>query len=115
MLEYCILEAGTLNNDILDSLSDVVRSLFLRNYRRANEYFLELAIGNAPWPIGATNVGIHPRPGREKIASKHVAHVLNDENQRKYLQAVKRLITRAQTMFPSDPSHCVDYYNPDDS
>lgn len=32
-----------------------------------------MAIGNAPWPIGATMVGIHARPGRERIASKHVA------------------------------------------
>ena len=32
-----------------------------------------MAIGNSPWPIGATMVGIHARPGRERIASKHVA------------------------------------------
>ncbi|CAM4789402.1 unnamed protein product [Rotaria magnacalcarata] len=61
------------------------------------------------WPLGATMVGIHPRPGREKIASKHVAHVLNDETQRKYIQAVKRLVSRAQRLFPNDPSRCVDY------
>ena len=54
-------------------------------------------------------VGIHPRPGREKIASKHVAHVLNDETQRKYIQAVKRLVSRAQKLYPNDPSRCVDY------
>ena len=35
-----------------------------------------MAIGNAPWPIGATMVGIHARPGRERIASKHVARNL---------------------------------------
>jgi len=45
-----------------------------------------MAIGNAPWPIGVTMVGIHARTGREKIFSKHVAHVLNDETQRKYIQ-----------------------------
>ena len=45
-----------------------------------------MAIGNAPWPIGVTNAGIHARPGRERIFSKHVAHVLNDEFQRKYIQ-----------------------------
>lgn len=60
-------------------------------------------------PLGATMVGIHPRPGREKIASKHVAHVLNDETQRKYIQAVKRLVSRAQKLYPADPSRCVDY------
>ena len=33
-----------------------------------------------------TNVGIHTRAGRERIHTQHVAHVLNDETQRKYLQ-----------------------------
>ena len=28
---------------------------------------MEMAIGNAPWPIGVTNAGIHARPGRERI------------------------------------------------
>ena len=45
-----------------------------------------MAIGNAPWPIGVTMVGIHARTGREKIFSQSIAHVLNDETQRKYIQ-----------------------------
>ena len=52
----------------------------------SHERYMEMAIGNAPWPIGVTNAGIHARPGRERIFSKHVAHVLNDESQRKYIQ-----------------------------
>lgn len=63
-------------DDILDSMVKIVLNLIDRNYIRANEYFLEMAIGNAPWPIGATMVGIHARPGRERIASKHVARKL---------------------------------------
>ena len=31
---------------------------------------MEMAIGNAPWPIGVTNAGIHARPGRERIFRK---------------------------------------------
>lgn len=57
-----------------------------RVYTQANDAYLQMAIGNAPWPIGVTMVGIHARTGREKIFSKHVAHVLNDETQRKYIQ-----------------------------
>jgi pre-mRNA-splicing factor 18 len=53
---------------------------------QANDAYLEMAIGNAPWPIGVTMVGIHARTGREKISSRNVAHVLNDETQRKYMQ-----------------------------
>jgi pre-mRNA-splicing factor 18 len=53
-------------------------------------------------------VGIHARPGRERIASKHVAHVLNDETQRKYIQAIKRLISKCQQFFVANPSMCVE-------
>jgi pre-mRNA-splicing factor 18 len=61
-----------------------------RNYLYANDIYLRLAIGNAPWPIGVTSVGIHERSAREKIS--HVmnasgqAHIMNDEATRKYLQ-----------------------------
>ncbi len=61
-----------------------------RNYMYANDIYLRLAIGNAPWPIGVTSVGIHERSAREKIS--HVmnqhgqAHIMNDEATRKYLQ-----------------------------
>ena len=65
---------------------EVVKHLLDRNYLRANDAYLEMAIGNAPWPIGVTMVGIHARTGREKISDKNVAHVLNDEIQRKYIQ-----------------------------
>ena len=55
---------------------------------QANDAYLEMAIGNAPWPIGVTMVGIHARTGREKIFDRNVAHVLNDETQRKYIQVI---------------------------
>lgn len=55
---------------------------------------LFLPVGNAPWPIGVTSVGIHERSSREKIS--HVtgmnvrgeAHVMNDEATRKWLQVL---------------------------
>lgn len=86
-----------------------------------------MAIGNAPWPIGVTAVGIHSRPGREKVFSqmiarkcpfwislllvtrKRITDVLNDETQRKYIQGFKRLITKMQNLFPTDPSRSVEY------
>ncbi|TRY70867.1 hypothetical protein TCAL_02792 [Tigriopus californicus] len=56
-----------------------------------------------------TNAGIHARPARENIYSKHVAHVLNDETQRKYIQGLKRLFTKAQQYYPTDPSRSIDF------
>lgn len=76
---------------------------------QANDAYLELAIGNAPWPLGVTNHGIHSRTAQEKIYAKNVAHVLNDETQRKYIQAIKRLMTQCQKYFPSNPSKSVNY------
>lgn len=81
-----MLRKATITDDIRDSLSNMVRYMLRRQYIKANEKYMEMAIGNAPWPIGVTNAGIHARPGRERIFSKHVAHVLNDESQRKYIQ-----------------------------
>ena len=60
-----------------------------------------------------TNAGIHARPGRERIFSKHVAHVLNDESQRRWIQGLKRLVTKNQQYFPTDPSRMVEYIKAD--
>lgn len=103
------LKNNSLPEDILDSLTDIAKLLLDRNYIKASDAYLQMAIGNAPWPIGVTMVGIHARTGREKIFSKNVAHVLNDETQRKYIQGLKRLMTKCQEYFPTDPSRCVEY------
>jgi len=108
-----MLRKNQLTDDIRDSLSNMVRYIMTRDYIRANEKYMEMAIGNAPWPIGVTNAGIHARPGRERIFSKHVAHVLNDESQRKYIQGLKRLMTKCQQYFITDPSRSVDYIRPE--
>ncbi|KAJ3667123.1 hypothetical protein Zmor_002529 [Zophobas morio] len=103
------LKTFTLPEDISDSLTEIVVHLLNRNYLKASDAYLQMAIGNAPWPIGVTMVGIHARTGREKIFSKNVAHVMNDETQRKYIQGLKRLMTKCQEYYPTDPSRCVEY------
>jgi pre-mRNA-splicing factor 18 len=57
-----------------------------RDYIKANNAYMEMAIGNAPWPVGVTRSGIHQRPGSAKSYVANIAHVLNDETQRKYIQ-----------------------------
>lgn len=61
-----------------------------RNYLAANDIYLKLAIGNAPWPIGVTHVGLHERSAREKIShvmnASSQAHIMNDEASRKFFQ-----------------------------
>lgn len=103
------LQNKSLTEDITDSLTEIVKHLLERNYILASDAYLQMAIGNSPWPIGVTMVGIHARTGREKIFSKNVAHVMNDETQRKYIQALKRLMTKCQEYYPTDPSRCVEF------
>ncbi|KAM5172030.1 pre-mRNA-splicing factor 18 [Mantella aurantiaca] len=103
------LRKKNLPADIKESITDIIKYMLQREYVKANDAYLQMAIGNAPWPIGVTMVGIHARTGREKIFSKHVAHVLNDETQRKYIQGLKRLMTICQKHFSTDPSKCVEY------
>ncbi|XP_010888712.1 pre-mRNA-splicing factor 18 isoform X1 [Esox lucius] len=103
------LRKKSLPADIKESITDIIKFMLQREYVKANDAYLQMAIGNAPWPIGVTMVGIHARTGREKIFSKHVAHVLNDETQRKYIQGLKRLMTICQKHFSTDPSKCVEY------
>ncbi|EPQ30566.1 uncharacterized protein PFL1_06852 [Pseudozyma flocculosa PF-1] len=94
------LRKRTLAPDVLMRIAEIVHYMQKREYRNANDSYLQLSIGNAPWPIGVTMVGIHERSGREKIFSSNVAHVLNDEVSRKYIQSLKRLMTFAQTRYP---------------
>lgn len=83
--------------DISDKLVKIVTACENGDFRSAHDHYLQAAIGKAAWPIGLTMVGIHERSGREKISTSKVAHVMNNELQRKYFTSVKRLMTYAQT------------------
>lgn len=103
-----LLRKRKLSRPILDALRDIFDATARREYVFAMRLYLErLAIGNAPWPMGATQVGIHSRAAREKIGEDKIAHVMNDEITRKYIQAVKRLLTVAQRHYPTQISKMV--------
>eukprot|EP00484_Ammonia_sp_Unknown_P022064 CAMPEP_0197037652 /NCGR_PEP_ID=MMETSP1384-20130603/14798_1 /TAXON_ID=29189 /ORGANISM="Ammonia sp." /LENGTH=408 /DNA_ID=CAMNT_0042467981 /DNA_START=24 /DNA_END=1250 /DNA_ORIENTATION=- len=99
------LKNRTVPADVLAKAEKMVFAGEKRNYVEAKRIFFEMAIGNAPWPMGVTMVGIHERSGRSKIFSSQIAHVMNDEVQRKYIHAMARLISFAQSKYPSlDPT-----------
>ncbi|XP_073024684.1 uncharacterized protein [Primulina eburnea] len=98
-----------LPDDIRRALLVVVDCCMKRDYLAAMDQYIKLAIGNAPWPIGVTMVGIHERSAREKIYTNSVAHIMNDETTRKYLQSVKRLMTFSQRRYPTMPSKAVEF------
>jgi pre-mRNA-splicing factor 18 len=95
------LESRTLDPSLLAPLCDIVRYAQHRQYVKANDTYLTLAIGKAAWPIGVTMVGIHERSAREKLHEQDKqAHIMSDEVTRKMLQSVKRCLSYAQTRWP---------------
>eukprot|EP00656_Telonema_subtile_P030407 TRINITY_DN33381_c0_g1_i1.p1 TRINITY_DN33381_c0_g1~~TRINITY_DN33381_c0_g1_i1.p1 ORF type:complete len:274 (+),score=69.95 TRINITY_DN33381_c0_g1_i1:238-1059(+) len=100
------LEAQQVSADILSKLSSMISLLDKQEYAKAADVYLKLCIGNAAWPVGATSVGIHERAGRSRIFEGNIAHVMQDETTRKYLQSFKRLMTFLQSIRPHEnPTH----------
>ncbi|KAH8094574.1 pre-mRNA splicing factor [Cristinia sonorae] len=99
---FKLLRSRSLPADMLARIAEIVHYMQRRQYQKANDSYLRLSIGNAPWPIGVTMVGIHERSAREKISADQVAHVLNDEVSRKYIQSLKRILTFSQTKYPPE-------------
>ncbi|EYU40918.1 hypothetical protein ABFS82_14G200000 [Erythranthe guttata] len=107
LFKFC--RKKVLPDDIRQALMLVVNCCMRRDYLAAMDHYIRMAIGNAPWPIGVTMVGIHERSAREKIYTNSVAHIMNDETTRKYLQSIKRLMTFAQRRYPTMPSKAVEF------
>eukprot|EP00708_Paratrimastix_pyriformis_P002407 GAFH01001153.1.p1 GENE.GAFH01001153.1~~GAFH01001153.1.p1 ORF type:complete len:442 (+),score=53.55 GAFH01001153.1:143-1327(+) len=106
---FSMLRRRQCPQEILDPLYRIFQLLEQREYVKASDVYLRFSIGNSPWPMGVTCVGIHERSAREKIHSDQIAHVLNDESQRKYIQSIKRIMTFAQERYPTDPSKSVGW------
>ena len=104
---YRSLKARTIPLDVLGTMVEIMTHMQQREYVKAHDAYIRCAIGTAPWPMGITGTGIHERQGRQHLRESKVAHVMNDETQRKYLQSVKRLMTYAQKAMPAEPSKMV--------
>lgn len=106
---FKLLKAPSGEDDVVIQLVvEMCMHMHQREYLKANDAYLRLSIGNAAWPIGVTAVGMHERSADAKIAVGKVAHVLNDETTRKYVQGLKRLMTFCQKLYPnSDHSKMV--------
>lgn len=97
---FVLLQEQNIPDSVIEHLMEIVGFLQTKQYVKANDAYIRLSIGNAPWPIGVTMVCIHERSARERIHSNQVAHVLNDERQRKWIQSIKRLISFCQRAYP---------------
>ena len=102
------LKAREMPLDVVGSMVEITSYMQQREYVKAHDSYIKCAIGTAAWPMGITGTGIHERQGRQHLREDKIAHVMNDETQRKYLQSVKRLMTFAQRALPPDgPSKAV--------
>jgi pre-mRNA-splicing factor 18 len=102
------LKQRTLKKELKDGLWPIIKAIKERNYLHANTILLNaIAIGNSPWPIGVTQVGIHTKSAaRERISTIHTnknaaAHIMSDEATRKTLHGLKRLLTVMQRLYPT--------------
>lgn len=95
---YHNLQSSALASDLVCRVTEIFGHMQKREYVSANDVYLRMSIGNAPWPIGVTSVGIHERSAHDKLSK--VAHALNDETTRKWIQSIKRLLTLCQKLYP---------------
>jgi hypothetical protein len=64
---FGLIRNRELSEEILNYLYEIAHNCIMRDYLKAHDKYLELSIGNSPWPMGVTMVGIHERSGRSKI------------------------------------------------
>ncbi|CAK7902728.1 pre-mRNA-splicing factor 18 [[Candida] anglica] len=90
------LRKQSLTANMFTSLTTVIHYLQIGDFRKANETYLKLSIGNAAWPIGVRSVGIHERAADSKITGdnkKEAANIMIDDKTRRWITAIKRLIS----------------------
>jgi pre-mRNA-splicing factor 18 len=68
----------------------------VREYIQANDKYIDLSIGNAPWPMGIAMLSITVKRNAPKVS-----HVLDEEMSRKWMQTIKRFISVSQELYPS--------------
>jgi hypothetical protein len=93
------IRTDKVNSDIFESLLRISHLALDRRYVDCNTEYLKLAIGNKPWQVGVGNVFIQERSSLDRIAT--ASHLLNEETTRRFVQSVKRLITKAEQFHPA--------------
>mmetsp|Transcript_8682 Transcript_8682/g.12828 ORF Transcript_8682/g.12828 Transcript_8682/m.12828 type:complete len:337 (-) Transcript_8682:1157-2167(-) len=96
------LKAHEVPTDILKFTTTMFQLFVAGKQRESESIYFQMSIGNATWPLGVgAQVGIHSRSSRDRLSQSSIAHVLNSEEQRKYIQTIKRLLTFGTKMYPA--------------
>uniref|UniRef100_A0A060SWP7 Pre-mRNA-splicing factor 18 n=1 Tax=Blastobotrys adeninivorans TaxID=409370 RepID=A0A060SWP7_BLAAD len=82
---------------VVTSVSTMLHYIQQKNYRLANDSYIKMSIGTAAWPVGIVSVGLHDRAPEERFSGGNDdAQIMKDESTRRWLTAVKRLLTFAE-------------------
>ena len=84
------------NKDMIRSIYHIMNCCLIREYIHANDKYIDLSIGNAPWPMGVAMLSITVKRNAPKVS-----HVLDEEMTRRWMQSLKRFITVSQELYPS--------------
>ena len=90
------LSANQIESDIVRKLFQIVVYTLNRSYVNSNKIYYKLAIGNSPWPKGKNGIDIYSQKN-----NLEVAHIMTDDETRKFIISIKRLITLSQRLFPN--------------
>ena len=109
---FKLCKGGRVLPSMQERVATMVSLCQAQEYVKAESEYFDLSIGRAAWPMGVTNTGIHTRASRTKLHTDNIAHVMNDERQRKYLTTMKRLMTEYERWYPTDPSRMTRHMGP---
>lgn len=90
------LRSSKLSSDMLVSLGTISYHTQQRNFLKANEAYMKLSIGNVAWPLGVGGVHVHNQNAASMISGierSQGASILIDDKVRRWVTAVKRLVT----------------------
>jgi len=86
-----VLRKRTGDKDMIRSIYHVMNCCLVREYIQANDKYLSLSIGIAPWPMGVAMLNLTIKRNGPKVS-----HVLDDPISRKWMQVLKRFISISQ-------------------
>ena len=79
------------DQDMIVSIYNIMNCCLVREYVQANDKYIGLSVGKAPWPMGEAMLSIVVKKNTQKLS-----HVLDQEMTRRWMQGIKRIITVSQ-------------------
>jgi pre-mRNA-splicing factor 18 len=96
------LASQQIEKGLRNELEMIAKCASQHRFADANKAYLQLSIGNKPWPIGVGHVFIQERASMDRIATSE--HLMNNQTVRGYVQSIKRLLTKASQFWQAADS-----------